>query len=131
MRSRTAVGVLAFCWFALTVVGCGGSNGESTTTATTEGTETDTTAFSDARVTSFEIGELRCGGAVTAPVDVTWATEGATAVKIVVDNFTSVTLGTSGTRATLVPCDDNPHQISITPVGVAGPGKTETKEVAD
>ena len=57
---------------------------ESTTTATID---TDMIA-SDARVVVFDVGELRCGGAVTAPVDVTWATEGATGVAIAVDNIT-------------------------------------------
>lgn len=123
MRSRTAVGVVALSLVTLTV-GCGGSDGD-------EGDETDTTTASGASVTSFEVGDFRCGGAVSAPVDVTWATEGATAVEIAVDNFTAVRLGASGTRTALVPCDDMPHQISITAIGATGPGETETKDVSE
>ncbi len=102
--------------------------------ADTESTHCDNhtdTIASDARVAAFDVGNLRCGGAATAPVDVTWATEGATGVAIAVDNVTPVRLGASGTRAMLVPCDDNPHGISITALADSGPGETETKEIAD
>ena len=133
MSSHTAVGVVALCFVALALVGCGGQGDtESTTTATTEGTDTDTTTVSEATVTSFEVGELRCGGAETAPVDVTWATEGATGVAIAVDNITPARLGASGTTVMLVPCDDDPHGISITPLDAAGdPGEQESKDISN
>jgi hypothetical protein len=53
------------------------------------------------------VGELTCGEAETAPVDVTWATEGATGIAIAVVDFTAVRLGALGTRVMLVTCDDN------------------------
>jgi hypothetical protein len=126
--SPIAVGVVALFLVAVTFAGCGGSGGTESNTSD----ETETTTLSEATVTSFDVGELRCGGAVTAPVDVTWATEGATVVAIAVDNITPVRLGASGTTVMLVPCDDDPHGISITALDAAGdPGEKETEELSD
>jgi hypothetical protein len=132
MRSgRTAVVVISlFGTVALLAAGCGGSgDSDSTTGSTTESTKT--TPASEAKVTSFDVGDLVCGGAVTAPVDVTWATQDATAVDIAVDDFTAIRRGPSGTTTVTVACDGESHRISITPKSDAGLGETETKDVSD
>jgi hypothetical protein len=37
---------------------------------------------------------------------------------------------TAGTTTLLVPCDDEAHEIAITPKSDAGPGETETKSIS-
>lgn len=101
------------------LAGCGGSS-----------SSTETTTSTAAKVTSFDVGDLRCGAAVTAPVDVTWTTAGATGVDIAVDDFPPATGGPSGTKVVTVPCDDKSHLIAITPTSEAGTGETETKDVS-
>jgi hypothetical protein len=81
-------------------------------------------------VTSFEVGDLTCGAATTAPVAVTWETENATAVEIAVDNFSPGSFGPSGTTNVVVPCDDESHTITITPQSDAGTGESEAKDVS-
>jgi hypothetical protein len=104
------IGVLA--------AGCGGSNdsGESQPGA--------------AEVTSFEVSDVSCAFAVTAPATVMWATASATAVEIAVDEMSPEGFGPSGTTTLLVPCDEKPHEIAITPESDAGSGETETKSVS-
>jgi hypothetical protein len=104
---------------------------EQTVTATTETTETTTTTTSPAEVTSFDVGDLVCGGATTAPVTVAWETENATAVEIAVDSVTPAGFGPSGSASVVVPCDGASHQITITPRSDSGLGEPETKEVGD
>jgi hypothetical protein len=99
------------------------------TTDTTETTETTTTATSTAEVTSFDLGDLNCGAATTAPVTVSWETENATAVEITVDSFSPAGFGPSGSTAVVVPCDGESHQITITPRSDSGLGEPESKEV--
>jgi hypothetical protein len=132
MRSaRTAALVIALLSaVALPAAGCGGSGDSGSTTGNTTDS-TETTSASEAKVTSFDVGDLVCGGAVAAPVDVTWATQDATAVDIAVDDFTAIGRGPSGTTTVTVACDDESHQISITPKSDAGLGETETKDVSD
>jgi hypothetical protein len=131
MRSARSAAVVTalFGVLALLAAGCGGSGGSESTTGST--TESTTTSASEAKITSFDVGDLVCGGAVTAPVDVTWATQNATAVDIAVDDFTAIGRGPSGTTTVTVPCDGESHQISITPKSGAGLGETETKDVSD
>ena len=89
-----------------------------------------TTVTSPAEVTSFDVGDLQCGAATTAPVTVTWATENATAVEIAVDSFTPAGFGPSGSTNVVVPCDDASHTITITPRNDSGPGEPESKDVS-
>ena len=100
------------------------------TTQTTETTDTTTTVATPAEVTSFDVGDLQCGAATTAPVTVTWATENATAVEIAVDSFTPAGLGPSGSTNVVVPCDDASHTITITPRSDSGLGEPESKDVS-
>src|SRR5262249_8654004 len=126
--SRVRVRALAAAAGATAVLllaGCGGSSGGSDT-QTTE----STTAASPAEVTSFDVGDLNCGAATTAPVTVTWATASATAVEITVDSFSPKGFGPSGTTDLVVPCDDESHTITITPQSDAGAGAAESKEVS-
>jgi hypothetical protein len=100
------------------------------TTETTETTETTTTEGAVAEVTSFEVGELMCGAATTAPVAVAWQTQNATAVEIAVDIVSPSGFGPSGTTNVVVPCDGESHTITITPENDEGPGEAESKEVS-
>jgi hypothetical protein len=102
------------------------------TTATTETTETTTTTTTTAAagVTSFDVGDLTCGGATTAPVTVSWETENTTAVEIAVDSISPAGFGPSGSTSVVVPCDGESHQITITPRNDSGPGEPESKEVS-
>jgi hypothetical protein len=99
-------------------------------TDTTESTESTTTESSPAEVTSFDVGDLQCGAAATAPVTVTWETENATAVEVAVDSFTPAGFGPSGSANVVVPCDDASHTITITPRSDSGPGEPESKDVS-
>jgi hypothetical protein len=118
MRSaRTVGGVAALCGAVVLATGCGGSGGT-------------TGSNGAAQVTSFDVGALHCGGGVTGPVTVKWATENATAVDIAVDSFTATKHGTAGTTTEIVACDRKSHQISITAKNKAGSGETETKDVS-
>ena len=123
VRSAPTVGGVAALCCAIGLAGCGGSSGSESST--------ETTTTSAAKVTSFDVGDLRCGAGVSAPVDVTWTTEAAAAVDIKVDDFPSASGGPSGMKTVTVPCDDESHQIAITPIGASGPGETETKHVSD
>src|SRR5262245_16978203 len=102
----------------------------STETTDTETTESTTTEAGAAEVTSFDVGDLKCGAATTAPVAVTWTTTNATAVEIAVDAFSPKGFGPSGTTTVVVPCDDESHTITITPQSDAGTGAPETKSVS-
>jgi uncharacterized protein YjbI with pentapeptide repeats len=99
----------------------------STETTTTETTTTEAAA---AEVTSFDLGDLKCGAATTAPVSVTWETANATAVEIAVDSFSPAGFAPSGTTNVVVPCDDESHTITITPESDAGTGEPQTKDVS-
>ncbi len=99
------------------------------TTDTTDTTETTTTT-SDAEVSSFEVGDLTCGAATTAPVTVSWETENATAVEIAVDSVSPAGFGPSGSTSVVVPCDGETHTITITPQSDAGPGEPDSEEVS-
>ena len=123
MRSASTTGRVATLCSLIALAGCGGSSGSES------GTETTTT--SAAKVASFDVGDLKCGAAVSAPVDVAWTTEAATSVEIKVDDFPPATGGPSGTKTMTVPCDDQSHEIAITPIGAAGPGEAETKQISD
>lgn len=101
----------------------------STETTGTETTESTTTE-AGAEVTSFDVGDLKCGAATTAPVAVTWSTANATAVEIGVDSFSPQGFGPSGTTNVVVPCDDESHTITITPQSDAGTGEPESKDVS-
>ena len=112
--------------FVLLAAGCGGSSGSESPS-----TQTTTTVASAAKVRSFDVGDLSCSsGAATAPAEVSWVTENATAVEIGVDSFTPAAFGPSGTAMVTVPCDGKSHEISITPQSDSGPGEAETKEVS-
>ena len=113
------------------LTGCGGSGGSpSTETTGTASTETTTTESAPAQVTSFDLGNLNCGAATTAPVTVTWQTENATAVEIGVDSFSPKGFGPSGTTDVVVPCDDESHTITITPQSDAGAGEPQSEDVS-
>ena len=99
----------------------------TTNTAATE--TTDTSATSEAEVTSFDVGDLECDGAVSVTVSVSWETENATAVDLAVDTAAPLGFGPSGSTDVTVPCDDAPHAITITPRSDAGPGVPETEQV--
>ena len=81
-------------------------------------------------MTSFDVGDLNCGAATTAPVTVTWTTANATAVEIAVDEFSPQGFGPRDTTDVVVPCDDESHTITITPQSDAGTGTPETKDVS-
>ena len=98
--------------------------------ASTDTTETTTTAASDAEVTSFDVGDLTCGGAGTAPVTVSWETENATAVEIAVDSGTPAGFSPSGSANVVVACDDASHTITITPRSDSGLGEPQSEEVS-
>jgi len=102
----------------------------STETTDTETTESTTTEAGAAEVTSFDVGDLKCGAATTAPVAVTWTTTNATAVEIAVDAFSPKGFGPSGTTNVVVPCDDASHTITITPQSDAGAGAAESQDVS-
>lgn len=104
-------------------------SGCAATTDTTDTTETTDTSASEAEVTSFDVGELQCDGATSAPVSVSWETENATAVDLAVDTAAPIGLGPSGSTDVTVGCDDAPHAITITPRSDAGPGVPETEQV--
>ena len=112
------VAAVAVCGVLVVAAGCGGSSdsGESEQGAPD--------------VTSFDVSDVRCTAAVTAPVEVTWKTENATEVFIGVDETNPKSFGPSGTATVLVPCDDESHEIAITPVSGSGRGETETKAVS-
>jgi hypothetical protein len=125
------VAVLAIALVSALLAGCGGSDGSpSTDTTTTETTETTATEAAAAEVTSFEVGDLNCGAATTAPVSLTWTTADATAVEIAVDSFSPKGYGPSGTTTVVVPCDDESHTVTITPQSDAGTGEPESKDVS-
>jgi len=107
------------------VAGCGGSGGSETTDTASTATEA-----AAAEVTSFDVGNLKCEAATTAPVAVTWTTADATAVEIGVDSFAPQGFGPSGTTNVVVPCDDESHTITITPQSDAGTGAPESKDVS-
>lgn len=109
---------------------CPATGGTTTETTTSESTETTTTTAAAAEVTSFDVGDLTCGAATTAPVQVQWETENATAVDIAVDSFTPAGYGPSGTATVTVPCDGESHDVTITPRSDTGPGEPETKTVS-
>ena len=113
---RAVAGVALSC--ALAAAGCGGSN------------DSGNSEPGAAEVTTFDLTDVNCGFAVTAPVTVTWATANATAVKIEVDEMSLEGFGPSGTTTLLVPCDDEAHDIAITPESDAGSGETETKTIS-
>lgn len=98
--------------------------------ASTGTTETTTTTVSAAEVTSFDVGDLSCGGAITAPVTVSWETENATAVEIAVDGGTAAGFGPAGSADIVVPCDGASHTITLTPRSDVGLGEPETKDVS-
>ncbi len=81
-------------------------------------------------MTSFDVGDLNCGAATTAPVSVSWQTANATAVEIGVDSFNPAGFGPSGTSNVVVPCDDESHTITITPQSDAGQGEPQSKDVS-
>jgi hypothetical protein len=99
-------------------------------TDTTDTTETTTTEAAVATVSSFDVGDLSCGAATTAPVAVSWATENATAVEIAVDSVPPSGYGPSGTTNLVVPCDGESHTITLTPQSDLGPGEAESEEVS-
>jgi hypothetical protein len=107
-----------------------GSVDDTSCPASTDTTETTTTTASAAEVTSFDVGDLSCGGATTAPVTVSWETENATAVEIAVDGGTAAGFGPFGSTDVVVPCDDASHTISVTPRSDSGLGEPETKDVS-
>jgi hypothetical protein len=109
---------------------CGGSGGSSPASTETTTTETTTTEAAAAEVTTFDLGDLKCGAATTAPVSVTWETANATAVEIAVDSFSPAGFGPSGTTNVVVPCDDESHTITITPESDAGTGEPQSKDVS-
>jgi len=109
---------------------CPASTDTTETTDTTDTSETTTTETSPAEVTSFDVGDLQCGAATTAPVAVTWATENATAVEIAVDSFTPAGFGPSGSTNVVVPCDDASHTITITPRNDSGSGEPDSEDVS-
>jgi len=113
---RAVAGVALCC--ALAAAGCGGSN------------DSGSSAPGAAGVTTFDLTDVNCGFAVTAPVTVTWATANATAVEIGVDDMSPKSFGPSGTTTLLIPCDDESHDIAITPQSDAGSGETQTKSVS-
>ena len=124
MRVRLGWVLVAVAASAL-VAGCGGSGGSETTDTASTATEA-----AAAEVTSFEVGDLKCGAATTAPVEVTWTTADATAVEIGVDSFSPQGFDPSGTTNVVVPCDDESHTITITPQSDAGTSAPESKDVS-
>ena len=124
MRGRVGW-VLVAAVASVLVAGCGGSGGSETTDTASTATEA-----AAAEVTSFDVGDLKCGAATTAPVAVTWTTANATAVEIGVDSFSPQGFGPSGTTDVVVPCDDESHTITITPQSDAGTGAPESKDVS-
>jgi len=99
--------------------------------SSTETTDTTTpTTASSAEVTSFDVGDLSCGAATTAPVTVSWETENATAVEIAVDSVTPAGFGPAGSTSVVVPCDGASHLITITPRNDSGAGEPESKELS-
>ena len=129
MGVRARAGLLALV-AGLLLAGCGGGSSDADTVNDTTDTETTTTEATPAEVTSFDLGDLSCGAATTAPVSVTWATENATAVEIGVDTFSPKGFGPSGATDVVVPCDDESHTITITPRNDAGSGEPQSKDVS-
>jgi hypothetical protein len=108
-----------------------GTVDDSSCPATTDTTETtETSATPEAEVTSFDVGDLECDGAVSATVSVSWETDDATSVEIALDTAAPTGFGPSGSTDLSVPCDDAPHAITITPRNDAGTGVPETQEVS-
>lgn len=110
-----------------------GTTDDSGCPATTDTTDTETVTPSDtaAEITSFELSELDCGAATTGPVTITWETENATAVAVAVDTAAAASFPPSGSTTVVVPCDGQPHAVTITPQSDTGPGVPETKEIEE
>jgi hypothetical protein len=109
---------------------CPASTETTATTETTDTTETTETTVSVApEITTFDVGDLSCGAASTAPVTVSWEAMNATAVEIAVDSFSPAGFGPSGSTSVVVPCDGESHEITITPRSDAGLGEPESKDV--
>lgn len=102
------------------VTGCGGSG--------SDGPDTETTATGPA-VTAFDVDDLDCSGGTIGTVLVTWETQGATKVDIVVDSGDPAGAGPSGSLTLAIPCDDAEHEVTITPLGDAGQGEAATELV--
>jgi hypothetical protein len=137
--ARALVAVLVIVTLTASAAGCGGSSDSSDTTetttetteTTTETTETTDTASSEAEVTSFEVGGLDCKNqsAGSATVSVTWTAEATTAVELDVDGQLQNTAGPTGEANLTVPCDNEPHEISITARNDSGTGETESETI--
>jgi hypothetical protein len=102
------------------LAGCGG---DSSTDAT------DTETPSGPAVTSFDVGDLDCSGGTIGTVLVTWETQEATKVDIVVDAGDPAGAGPSGVLTLAIPCDGAEHEITITPLGDDGPGQPASERV--
>lgn len=104
--------------------------GDSTDETGTE-TETDTDATGDeATVTSLEVTELDCGSSTIGQVTVSWETENATAVEIALDTEAPTGFSSEGETNVDVPCDGEPHAVTVTPQSDAGPGVPDTQEIS-
>lgn len=109
---------------------CGTTRTDGTIDDTSCPPSTDTTTTDEAEVTSFDVGDLTCdAGATSGSVSVSWETENATAVEIVLDTASPTGFPPSGSTDVFVPCDGAQHAITITPQGDAGRGTPETEEV--
>lgn len=116
MRAVRLAGLLAAA--ALLASGCGDDSSSTTEPATT-----------DPVVTKLDVDDLDCSEGSIGTFFVTWETENATFVDIVVDGGDPATADASGALTLTAPCDGSEHEVSITPLGDDGPGKTETRTV--
>jgi hypothetical protein len=80
-------------------------------------------------VTSFDVDDLDCSGGTIGTVLVTWETQDATKVDIVVDSGDPAGAGPSGSLTLAIPCDGAEHEVTITPLGDEGPGEPATELV--
>ncbi|MDW8339166.1 MAG: hypothetical protein RMM28_08520 [Thermoleophilia bacterium] len=81
-------------------------------------------------LTSFEAEDVDCSLGTLGTVFVRWEAANATGVEIVVDGGDPAAAGPSGALTLTVPCDGEEHEVSITPLGDAGRGETETRVVS-
>ncbi|MBM2822915.1 MAG: pentapeptide repeat-containing protein [Thermoleophilia bacterium] len=91
---------------------------------------TDTTSV-DAEVTTFVVGDLMCPeDSSDGSITVSWTTENATAAELGVDGETVSDEGPSGSAEIQVPCDGEPHDVSVTALSDAGAGESASEDVS-
>jgi hypothetical protein len=97
----------------------------------TDTTDTTDTTSAAAEVTTFVVGDLMCPeDSSDGSITVSWTTENATAAEIGVDGEKVSETGPSGSKEVQVPCDGQPHDVSVTALSDAGAGESASQDVS-